>query len=820
MKRIAPIAACLLGLAALSILAGRFNTAQPAGIRLTRGDAQALADREARALGIPLEKSWGILTWASSRPLGAELDKQPDLRRKAQNDPVIGPRLGAYDATYYRRDLEKNVPYGNVVVSAQTGQVTMARIRTRPEAAGGRLSEQDVRQRADAFVRSRRLPGAPDPKFEDARPTVQRNRTDWVVRYRIPSSFPTGKVVPYLYVHFTGDRFAGWQLAEEMADGSTFRGDDSGEFYGFFARYGVMYSLLLLLLLIFLKKYHAGEAGVGTAAMLFGLVLALTIIFDVITNGPTSEGIGMGSLAARSTAWARTGFKFLLFDIPLAVLVFFGWAVGESYARERWGERLASFDAILRRDPINATTGRSVLRGVLFGPAVAAVAFLAGLVPLVLNLGHPSLGAGTALAVIYGGPSATFFAASTDAVLASVVPILFVLAFANRFRQLWIGILAAIVFGAVLGIAEIPIDPYLWRVLFGFGAIAATIAIFLAYDMLTADIALFSGIMLVYLMPVLSVAQGHEFRALLSYIAIPNGALLAFSAIALLTRREIVYTYEDLAPHVKRIIERERVKAEIDAANRIQAALLPLDTPHLAGASVASHYRAATEIGGDYFDFLPQRDGEIGIAFGDVSGHGLTSGIVMAMAKSALLVQLGYDRSPRAVMNVLNEIVIKTAPKRILMTFFFGLLDPRSQSLRFSSAGHLDPYVYRARPKRLEPLSSWGFPLGVRRREPFREHTVEFSAGDRLILYSDGLIEAVDDDGEPFGFERFEKTLMENGHLTADDIKKALLTSIRKFTRNRPPEDDQTLVVVSFDAAAAELVPRSAAMAGVSESVH
>src|SRR5439155_283782 len=149
-----------------------------------------------------------------------------------------------------------------------------------------------------------------------------------------------------------------------------------------------------------------------------------------------------------------------------------------------------------------------------------------------------------------------------------------------------------------------------------------------------------------------------------------------------------------------------------------------------------------TEIGGDYFDFLPQPNGEIGIAFGDVSGHGLTSGIVMAMAKSALMVQVDNDSSPRAVMNVLNEIVMKTAPKRILMTFFFGLLDPQSQSLRFSSAGHLDPYVFRARERRIEPLSSWGFPLGVKRRDPFRELRVDFEPGDRLILYSDGLIEA------------------------------------------------------------------------------
>jgi sigma-B regulation protein RsbU (phosphoserine phosphatase) len=157
-----------------------------------------------------------------------------------------------------------------------------------------------------------------------------------------------------------------------------------------------------------------------------------------------------------------------------------------------------------------------------------------------------------------------------------------------------------------------------------------------------------------------------------------------------------------------------------------------------------------------------------------------------------------------------------------MMTFFFGLLDPRAQTLRFSSAGHLDPYVYRVTTRKMEVLSSWGFPLGVRRRDPFREHTVEFTAGDRLVLYSDGLIECVDDDGEPFGFERFEQVIAANGHLSADEIKKALLAAVRKFTRNRPPEDDQTLVVVAFEEMTADILPTSRRLESVTvaETVH
>ncbi|HEV2721271.1 MAG TPA: PP2C family protein-serine/threonine phosphatase, partial [Thermoanaerobaculia bacterium] len=559
-----------------------------------------------------------------------------------------------------------------------------------------------------------------------------------------------------------------------------------------------VYALLIFLVVVFLKKYHAGEVGVSTGSLLFGVVLLLLILSDVMMGQSFVEMAGLATLDARQTIAAIGVFKFVILDLPTALLVFLGWSVGESYARERWGERLASFDALLRRDVLNATVGRSLLRGALAAPAVAAVAFLVAFIPLLLKSAHPDLG-GSEAVLFLAGPMLVDVFALTDAMVFPIVAVLFLLALAHRKRVSWLGGLAAVVVGTVGGAALPPIEPQLQCLLFGWGAIAGCILVFSAWDLLSAAVALGGAAIIVYAAPLLSVAHGSLLAQLSIATITPVVVIVVFAVAALMTGREVVYSYEDLAPHVKRIVERERVKAEIDAANRIQAALLPIDAPRLAGASFASHYRAATEIGGDYFDFLMLGNGEIGLAFGDVSGHGLTSGIVMAMAKAALLVQVGVDPSPRVVMNVLNDVVIKTAPKRIMMTFFFGILDPDTQQLRFSSAGHLDPYVYRGDSGRLESLSSWGFPLGVRRRDPFREHVARLAPGDRLILYSDGLIEAVDDDGDPFGFERFEQVLRDHGAKSAEEIKKTLLNSVRKFTRNRPPEDDQTLVVVSFE---------------------
>ena len=797
MKRYAPYLAFVVGIAVVAVLLPRFNAAQPAGIRLTRGDIVPIADAAARSLGIPVDRAWAVTTWAPSYRLEKELDTKPDLRRRASTDPVLGPRLRAFVRRYWRRGREKYPPYGYVAVDATTGAVLSAVFSLRNEEVGAKATADQLRARADAFVRSRQFAGAPNPVFESARPTEYRSRTDWNFRYRIQTDFPIGNVVPYLVVQFAGDRFAGWRLDDEYADGSAFTSENS-DIGGIIARYAAFFALLLILLTIFLKKYHAGEVGVATATILFAIVALLWIAADWIMAGPAVEGSNTGSLDAPTTALVYMIFIFLLYDLVLAVLAFFAWSVGESYARERWGERLASFDALLRRDPLNATTGRSMLVGFLCAPAVAAGAFAIGAIPLALHLVHVSGGVGTDTQLNMGGPALLILYSMIDAIVFPLIA-LFLLAWTHRRRVLPLGIIATLAMAMMGAVCDVPTDPFIHRMIFDVGGMALAIGVFIGYDLLAMSVSLFLGSIITMATPLMSVAEGHQRAQLATTIAVPALAALAFAIAALATRREVVYAYEDLAPHVRRIVERERVKAEIDAANRIQAALLPVEAPRLSGASVASHYRAATEIGGDYFDFLPLPTGEIGIAFGDVSGHGLTSGIVMAMAKSALLVQVDVDPTPRKVMNVLNEIVIRTAPRRILMTFFFGLLDPVAQRLRFSSAGHLDPYVFRARRRKLEALSSWGFPLGVRRRDPFREHTVDFAAGDRLILYSDGLIEAIDDDGEPFGFDRFERVLLESGHLSAEEIKKTLLGSVRRFTRNRPPEDDQTLVVVSFD---------------------
>ena len=798
----------LLGAATLAALLPRFDAAQPRGLSVTRPQAVAIADRAAREWGIPVERAFRIVTWEENPLLEQELASSPGVRRALDEDPVVGPRLAGFRVTYFRRGLEKLPEHGYVVVG-RTGEILGVRKRARAEETGAKPTADSLRPVAEKLLASRAFPGAPATVHDADRPNVLRDRTDHVLRYTVPYTGSPASVAFLLNVYFVGDQLAGWELHEEYRDGRTFRYELGGSLVATFGRFALIFGLLFVLLVIFLRKYHAGEVGVGAGAFLFGATLALFLAFDLLVGRPMSFGTGFGGTDAFGTAAAQVGFKFLFLDLPVALLVFLSWSVGESYARERWGERLASFDAVLRRDLRNATVGQSLLTGVLLSPVVAAAALVPPLVPLLLGSARATLGDDAAVMLASeAGPATAVLAALLAAIPVAVTGLLFGLSAFHRRRATALGLLVAAAIGPVVGTALAPIAPLSLQIGLGFGAPLAAAAVFLLSDLLAAAVSLFGATLLLSLLPLVRALEGPALAGTAAALVTPFAVLLALAAAGLLTGRTVEYRYEDLAPHVKRIVERERVKAEIDAANRIQAALLPPSDPKLPGVVVASHYRAATEIGGDYFDFIPLAGGKLGLAFGDVAGHGLTSGIVMAMAKSALLVQTGHDPSPVRVMEVLNETVRKTAPKRMLMTFFFGNLDPATGTLRYCSAGHLDPYVVRNGTGAVEPLSAWGFPLGVKRREPFVEHLARLHPGDRLVLYSDGLIEALDDDGEPFGFSRFEDVLRDAARDGAGEIRQALLSAVKRFTRNRPPEDDQTLVVLSVNghAAAAEAV--------------
>src|SRR3712207_4810182 len=198
------------------------------------------------------------------------------------------------------------------------------------------------------------------------------------------------------------------------------------------------------------------------------------------------------------------------------------------------------------------------------------------------------------------------------------------------------------------------------------------------------------------------------------------------------------------------IRERERVEQELRVARRIQQASLPKEVPTLEGWQINPYYQPATDVGGDFYEFLELDDERVGFAVGDATGKGVPAAFVMS-ATCALLggVATASGDSPGEVLARINEALLARIPPDMFVTCFYAILDPKSGSLTYANAGHDLPYL-RRRNGDAEELRARGMPLGLMPGMSYEEKETELDAGEGVLFYSDGLVEAHDPHGEMF----------------------------------------------------------------------
>ncbi len=247
--------------------------------------------------------------------------------------------------------------------------------------------------------------------------------------------------------------------------------------------------------------------------------------------------------------------------------------------------------------------------------------------------------------------------------------------------------------------------------------------------------------------------------------------------------------------------EQERMRGELATARRIQQAMLPASAPESGSLNIDFFAESASEVGGDYFDFLPVGEHQMAIAIGDVTGHGVPAALLMAVVRSCLHTQVLTNHRVTDVMKVANNLVRSSSLERQLMTFFYSILDTRTGILTYANAGHLHPYLFRAATGAVEILPSASYPLGVRSNATYAEKQVQLYPGDLLVFYSDGIIEAKSPEGEEFGFDRMEGYVRTLGANSADRFVQDLLAEWRQFAfegKEQPTEDDVTVVAVKL----------------------
>jgi sigma-B regulation protein RsbU (phosphoserine phosphatase) len=238
-----------------------------------------------------------------------------------------------------------------------------------------------------------------------------------------------------------------------------------------------------------------------------------------------------------------------------------------------------------------------------------------------------------------------------------------------------------------------------------------------------------------------------------------------------------------------------RMERELETARDIQLGLLPSQPPQIPGYEVAARSEPANLVGGDYFDYLPLSEERMGLCVGDVSGKGLPASLLMANLQATIRGQKQAQHAVAARVGDFNELLFQSLSSEKFVTLFYGLLDVARHELHYCSAGHNPALLFSAAtdPRRLEV---GGLVLGVLPTFTYEQEAVALSAGDLVLVYSDGINEAVNPQGEEFGEERLCRLIQKHRQEPAQKVVEHIFRAVEQFSASARQMDDMTVMVI------------------------
>jgi serine phosphatase RsbU (regulator of sigma subunit)/putative methionine-R-sulfoxide reductase with GAF domain len=242
-------------------------------------------------------------------------------------------------------------------------------------------------------------------------------------------------------------------------------------------------------------------------------------------------------------------------------------------------------------------------------------------------------------------------------------------------------------------------------------------------------------------------------------------------------------------------VQQQRLQHEIELARAIQQSFLPECCPLIQGWEIGIEWRAARGVGGDFYDLIDLEDGRLGLVIADVSDKGVGAALYMALSKTVMRTVALGTRSPALALQRANRILLEDSRSGMFVTLFYGILDLDRGEMTYARAGHNPPLLIR-RDQQIELLDPPGIVLGILDPVHFEERRVALAPGDTLLLYTDGVTEAINDQEQEFGEERLAQALRAGRHLDAEAQVVYIDQQVRAFTGDVPQFDDFTLMVV------------------------
>jgi len=565
-----------------------------------------------------------------------------------------------------------------------------------------------------------------------------------------------------------------------------------------------VFLLFFFVVILFLKKYHAGEVGTRTAFMVFLGLFLLGLVQTLNEFSHIGSTIGMGDLNEYNVRLITFVFSLFIVQLFLTVLVFAAWSVGESSSRSLWPEKLNAADSFLSRKFFTVDVAEGVLRGYFWG------LFLLGAYGLLLY-GYLESGMGSVVVRGLNGLPDAFapplqplvYGAGVAGFTEVVFRLFFVGYLKEKTGRAWSGVLIAAVLWSFAGLVvwDIPygelasVDTFV--VLLGFGIVLG--GLFLRYDLLTTFTANFVMVSLSSAIP-LFVSTGTDGPAMLTIFVVLLALPLLVAVVGLVRGERFEFSPQTLPAHIQRISERVRMAKELEIARSVQMSLLPKTEPRVEGFDIAGICVPAQEVGGDYFDFISLGENRLGIAVGDVSGKGVPAAIYMTLTKGILQSHAEETVSPKTVLSKVNSLMYRTIERNSFVSMFYAILNLRERVITFARAGQC-PLILTQGPGRPGTfLSPPGMALGLEMGKVFdsvlEERSVHLSVGEVLVFYTDGFTEAMNEEREEFGEERLVGSIARHRDQPGASIIRDICNEVTAFAGTRAQHDDMTMVVI------------------------
>jgi serine phosphatase RsbU (regulator of sigma subunit) len=240
---------------------------------------------------------------------------------------------------------------------------------------------------------------------------------------------------------------------------------------------------------------------------------------------------------------------------------------------------------------------------------------------------------------------------------------------------------------------------------------------------------------------------------------------------------------------------KERIEKENKMALKIQEDLLPKHLPQLNEFDIYAKWIPTSFVSGDHYDIIEFEGNNYGICIADVSGHGVPAALLMSNLQSALRIITNATRSPKKICSQLNQFYVASVEKGKFISFFFGVLNTNDKTFIYSNAGHPPPVIIRKSFDKLY-LDGGGLLLGVKENAEYSEKTVNLTVGDKIIFYTDGLVETKNNKGELFGEKKLLESCLNSENLSSKKLIEKVVLDASKFSNNYF-DDDVTLLVVS-----------------------